>query len=291
MVIEAAPLGRLACYHLGDPWVNDCFEQFPSESCERPGIEVQNVHRILSSLGIQSRIISAKTEEGVLELVANGTADLPCFAHDISNKLKYPELEVTMPVEEDQLVFVIKERYKLKNSLLCSNVVFSLFSLELLILMLMLFILIHLWMRLTKDRLIVTTFFLTLTLLLGVYGNLLSIQLSQPFELYKPFKDMQDLSEKLLSGKLRLSLNEQDHHTCSRMVGDHKWPPDDAIRDRFKRAYKKNPPDFRQSDAEVVKGMLETMSYYKCTGYSALCEYGMPSLSSGAPVCSLCPIT
>ncbi len=98
---------RSTC-HTHEPYVSECFTEWPSEECRFPGIEPEFNYQMLTILGFNVQFIKANSSGEMFHLIANGSADITCLGKGLTNQ-NFKFGNPTAPICEDYPVFILSD--------------------------------------------------------------------------------------------------------------------------------------------------------------------------------------
>ncbi len=195
------------------PFIKPCFAHWP-KNCSDPGFDFLFFKKLLEAIGFSVQKTKLfQNEKELLEKVEAGAIDVsgsPVFLDSIHS---IAGLDLSPVISEDALVLFFRKRqvWSLSNNLLFSTwcwLVWLVLASLLLALTAVNFIAKLLGIVSHARKFPNMLWWMALGLLLSTYANFLAISLSIPPEPEKPFSNLQELSEKLLSGENTLVLTK-----------------------------------------------------------------------------------
>lgn len=276
------PVIRAAAY-IWDPWVRPCFVYYP-RNCSHPGVEVMLIYKILTALGFSVEFHLAEDNEEVQAGMIAGLYDISATP-DVMDVARYmpAALTHTVPVIEEQPMFIVRNSYsgRFTDSMLFAVcewqvwlVIFATLTAVLTATVLSKMLpkthFVSPWYVSRKSsRLSKLVWSLGMSIVLGVYGNLLAIVLSNPPEVVLPFRNVEEFSERLAKSECRAVIDKaaaSPEEPVYQMLNpdstnDTRLPFNFATISNMRKAFKANPPFYVSGDEELVEAVLKHSCY------------------------------
>ncbi len=251
---------RSTC-HTYEPYVSKCFTEWPSGKCKFPGIEAEFNWQMLTILGFNVQFITANSSEEMFHLIANGSADVTCLSKRLTNE-NFKFGEPTAPICEDYPIFILPDRRRnsMDSNLLLQICHWSVW-LTCLTIAMCCFIMGHFTKKMGRphqnsvNNIVSVSYYMTLSVVLGVCGNFLAVALSTPSATKPIFKNLMEYSHLVATGKCQAILVEQSMDTAvmKNLVNPVNAYISPLVKKNLVRAYAVNPPIIVKTLSKLVK--------------------------------------
>lgn len=246
-----------------EPYVTDCFDRYP-KNCQRPGIETEFLYTLINDM-IGFNVVWFKLQnDQVQEALDKKDIDILGFTTGLVTTFT-AKWSYTKPINYDSPGFVIKKKYKSLNNK--ELYLLKMFTWDMWISLLFLTVVAYSLKSIPTIvsccyfppktffgiRFFIVTWFFILGIIINLFGNLIAVNLAIPnITEDLPFSSISELGDLVLEEKCKLiTLNQFRNNS---MFWFYFFNPDhtNTWADKFRSAYKSNPPMFVETRDEMV---------------------------------------